>query len=49
MTSTQVYILVPVFALRGRLGSGCAVGLSQDAFHVLELNRGVPDLEARAQ
>lgn len=49
MTSTQVYILVPVFALRGPLGSGCAVGLSQDAFHMFELNGGVPDLEVRAQ
>ena len=49
MTSTQVYILVPVFALRRRLYRGRTVRLSQDAFDVFELNGGVPDLEARAQ
>src|ERR1700676_1115116 len=41
--------LVPVLLLPRFLDRGCAVCPREDAFHVLELNRGVPDLEARAQ
>ena len=41
--------LVPVLLLPRFLDRGSAVCPREDAFHVLKLNRSVPDLEARAQ
>src|ERR1700681_3081418 len=41
--------LVPVLLPPRFLDRGGAVSAREDAFYVLELNRGVPDLKARAQ
>src|SRR4029079_8680581 len=49
VTAGRAQFSVPVLLLPRVLHGRCTVSAGKDAFYILKLNRGVPDLKARAQ